>query len=112
MIRRPPRSTQSRSSAASDVYKRQEKALGGAQLSGFDFGAFTIAAGTDPLETLAGVCKRHPMREDQAIELLVNSGIYPLPVLDALRADPRFRVEQYGGQTFFLVHEMNGRSSR
>src|SRR5450756_3235632 len=25
MIRRPPRSTQSRSSAASDVYKRQEK---------------------------------------------------------------------------------------
>src|SRR5680860_1915297 len=26
MIRRPPRSTQSRSSAASDVYKRQEKA--------------------------------------------------------------------------------------
>eukprot|EP00657_Telonema_sp_P-1_P005751 TRINITY_DN23375_c0_g1_i1.p1 TRINITY_DN23375_c0_g1~~TRINITY_DN23375_c0_g1_i1.p1 ORF type:complete len:137 (-),score=68.93 TRINITY_DN23375_c0_g1_i1:333-743(-) len=27
MIRRPPRSTQSRSSAASDVYKRQEKQL-------------------------------------------------------------------------------------
>ena len=27
MIRRPPRSTQSRSSAASDVYKRQESAL-------------------------------------------------------------------------------------
>src|SRR5450756_1464295 len=27
MIRRPPRSTQSRSSAASDVYKRQEPAL-------------------------------------------------------------------------------------
>src|SRR5450756_2748086 len=27
MIRRPPRSTQSRSSAASDVYKRQEDAL-------------------------------------------------------------------------------------
>src|SRR5659263_111075 len=31
MIRRPPRSTQSRASAASDVYKRQE-----AQLAGFD----------------------------------------------------------------------------
>lgn len=89
-----------------------EKALGGAQPSGFDFGAFTIAAGTDPLETLAGVCKRHPMREDQAIELLVNSGIDPLPVLDALRADPRFRVERYGGQTFFLVREMNGRAGR
>ena len=28
MIRRPPRSTQSRSSAASDVYKRQEVASG------------------------------------------------------------------------------------
>src|SRR5450756_3119899 len=27
MIRRPPRSTQSRSSAASDVYKRQTKAM-------------------------------------------------------------------------------------
>jgi len=87
-----------------------EKALGGAQPSGFDFGPFTIAAGADPLETLAGVCKRHPMREDQATLLLVNSGIDPLPVLDALRADPRFRVEQYGGQTFFLVREMNGDS--
>ena len=28
MIRRPPRSTQSRSSAASDVYKRQDQVLG------------------------------------------------------------------------------------
>jgi wyosine [tRNA(Phe)-imidazoG37] synthetase (radical SAM superfamily) len=89
-----------------------EEALGGAQPSGFDFGAFTIAAGRDPLETLAEVCKRHPMREDQAIELLVNSGIDPLPVLDALRSDPRFRVERYAGQTFFLVREMNGRSDR
>jgi wyosine [tRNA(Phe)-imidazoG37] synthetase (radical SAM superfamily) len=87
-----------------------EQVLGGAQPSGFDFGAFTIAAGTDPLETLAGVCKRHPMREDQATQLLVNSGIDPLPVLDAVRADPRFRVEQYGGQTFFLVRETNGAS--
>src|SRR5450756_3240857 len=30
MIRRPPRSTQSRSSAASDVYKRQIKVIAGA----------------------------------------------------------------------------------
>ena len=89
-----------------------EKALGGATPSGFDFGAFTIPAGTDPRETIAGVCKRHPMREDQVIELLVNSGIDPLPVLDALHADPRFKVEQYAGQTFFLVHETNGRSGR
>src|SRR5450756_3138947 len=29
MIRRPPRSTQSRSSAASDVYKRQDSSFGG-----------------------------------------------------------------------------------
>src|SRR5680860_1464665 len=37
MIRRPPRSTQSRSSAASDVYKRQveEDAVGGVQTVGF-----------------------------------------------------------------------------
>src|SRR5450756_1487744 len=33
MIRRPPRSTQSRSSAASDVYKRQGLALGAAAAS-------------------------------------------------------------------------------
>src|SRR5450756_2314161 len=32
MIRRPPRSTQSRSSAASDVYKRQQ--MGGAAIQG------------------------------------------------------------------------------
>ncbi|HWQ21173.1 MAG TPA: hypothetical protein VN478_00390, partial [Clostridia bacterium] len=82
--------------------------LGGAQPSGFDFGAFTIAAGTDALETLAEICKRHPMREDQAIQLLVNSGIDPLPVLDTMRVDTRFRIERYGGQTFFLVRETDG----
>jgi wyosine [tRNA(Phe)-imidazoG37] synthetase (radical SAM superfamily) len=97
---------------APEALKRAERALGGAQPSGFDFGAFTIAAGTDPLETLAGICKRHPMRDDQAIELLVNSGIDPLPVLDALRADPRFLVERYAGQTFFLVRETHGSSGR
>src|SRR5450756_3170018 len=32
MIRRPPRSTQSRSSAASDVYKRQASGIAGAAL--------------------------------------------------------------------------------
>src|SRR5680860_1894987 len=42
MIRRPPRSTQSRSSAASDVYKRQ--ALGGA------------------LKTLKALSKGHPLK--------------------------------------------------
>src|SRR5450756_2970801 len=36
MIRRPPRSTQSRSSAASDVYKRQGVAAGAADGDGAD----------------------------------------------------------------------------
>jgi wyosine [tRNA(Phe)-imidazoG37] synthetase (radical SAM superfamily) len=89
-----------------------EETLGGAQPSGFNFGAFTIPAGADPVETLAGICKRHPMREDQALELLTNSGVDPLPVLDALRADPRFVVKQYGGQTFFLVREQDGHAAR
>jgi wyosine [tRNA(Phe)-imidazoG37] synthetase (radical SAM superfamily) len=88
-----------------------EETLGGAQPSGFNFGAFTIPAGADPVETLAGICKRHPMREDQALELLTNSGVDPLPVLDALRADPRFVVKQYGGQTFFLVREQDGHAA-
>jgi len=95
---------------APEAMERAEEELGGATPSGFDFGAFTIPAGTDPVETLAGICKRHPMREDQATLLLANSRIDPLPVLDALRADPRFKVEQYEGHTFFLAHEMNGRS--
>src|SRR5680860_679901 len=34
MIRRPPRSTQSRSSAASDVYKRQEEGRSGDSIVG------------------------------------------------------------------------------
>src|SRR5450756_2399266 len=44
MIRRPPRSTQSRSSAASDVYKRQHHAADGVFLShGHSFGTFVGA---------------------------------------------------------------------
>jgi len=45
------------------------------------------------------------MREDQVEELLANSGVDPLPVLAAMRADPRFRLEFYGGQTFFLARD-------
>src|SRR5450756_3199286 len=50
MIRRPPRSTQSRSSAASDVYKRQEFmriAVVGAGGVGGGFGAALAQAGAD-----------------------------------------------------------------
>ena len=48
MIRRPPRSTQSRSSAASDVYKRQaEGGHGGSHISG-DAVAFEGAETPDP----------------------------------------------------------------
>jgi len=91
---------------------KAEAALGGAQPSGFDFDAFTIPAGADPLETLAEVCKRHPMREDQVLRLLADSGVDPLPVIDALRADARFVVERYDKQTFFLVREQNGETAQ
>ena len=88
-----------------EALERVEQALGGATGSGFDVGAFTLPLDRDPLETLAGICARHPMREDQVEELLANSGVDPLPVLDAMRADPRFRAEVYGGRTFFLARE-------
>eukprot|EP00657_Telonema_sp_P-1_P011564 TRINITY_DN6806_c0_g1_i1.p1 TRINITY_DN6806_c0_g1~~TRINITY_DN6806_c0_g1_i1.p1 ORF type:complete len:141 (-),score=51.55 TRINITY_DN6806_c0_g1_i1:150-572(-) len=48
MIRRPPRSTQSRSSAASDVYKRQEVGMTykGKVVRIMDFGAFVNFMGS------------------------------------------------------------------
>lgn len=95
-----------------ETLAQAEETLGGALPSGFDFGAFSLPVGTDPMETLAEICKRHPMREDQALKFLSDSGVDPLPVIDALRADPRFLEEQYGGQTFFLVREQNGKTSR
>ena len=88
-----------------EALERVEQALGGATGSGFDVGAFTLPLDRDPLETLVAICVRHPMREDQVEELLANSGVDPLPVLAAMRADPRFRLEFYGGQTFFLARD-------
>ncbi len=108
---RPPAEEYARP-VSPEAIARAEETLGGASPSGFDFGAFTIPAGADPVETLANICKRHPMREDQALELLTNSGIDPLPVLDALRSDPRFVVERYQEQTFFLVREQHGDPAR
>src|SRR5680860_1894168 len=46
MIRRPPRSTQSRSSAASDVYKRQEAMFDGV-VGRYDITNTIITAGHD-----------------------------------------------------------------
>ena len=88
-----------------EALERAEQALGGAAPSGFEIGAFAVPVGTDPVEALAEVCKRHPMREDQVEHLLSGAGLDPTPVLSALRTDPRFVIEQYGGQTFFLVRE-------
>ena len=58
MIRRPPRSTQSRSSAASDVYKRQlEEALAEVDV-------------VDPLERdLDTALGEHTLTEDEALRL-------------------------------------------
>ena len=61
MIRRPPRSTQSRSSAASDVYKRQEEYA--ALLSGFAIFFVGVFA---PLEVLEA---RERQRGDRLIGL-------------------------------------------
>src|SRR5450756_3129829 len=61
MIRRPPRSTQSRSSAASDVYKRQFQD--------------TVNAG-------AGLC------DEEAVRVLVNEG--PDRVRELMDICPRF----------------------
>jgi wyosine [tRNA(Phe)-imidazoG37] synthetase (radical SAM superfamily) len=93
----------------SEKLAEAESILGGVQLSGSDFEAFTVDAGVDPVDTLVSICKRHPMREDQVIALLRRSGIDPYPVLNKLCADPRFRVERYGGSTFYLAHDENRR---
>lgn len=82
-----------------------ERILGSARPSGFDFGAFLVDAGSDPVETLASLCQRHPMREDQIVALLRRSGIDPYPVLNHLCSDPRFHVERYNGATFYVAHE-------
>src|SRR5450756_2605732 len=55
MIRRPPRSTQSRSSAASDVYKRQ--ALGGVEL-GLELHAFRFFLGQENLDQVFLLARR------------------------------------------------------
>eukprot|EP00657_Telonema_sp_P-1_P002669 TRINITY_DN1616_c0_g1_i5.p1 TRINITY_DN1616_c0_g1~~TRINITY_DN1616_c0_g1_i5.p1 ORF type:complete len:100 (+),score=59.73 TRINITY_DN1616_c0_g1_i5:137-436(+) len=54
MIRRPPRSTQSRSSAASDVYKRQARILGvNAQYYLKEGGGFVISIKANCIDSTA-----------------------------------------------------------
>ncbi len=86
----------------------QAQAILGACASGSEMGSFPLSPGEDPVETLAEVCMRHPMRADQIEEVLATAGIDPLPVLARLRADTRFIVEEYGGQVFFLARERGG----
>src|SRR5680860_1248117 len=72
MIRRPPRSTQSRSSAASDVYKRQVRA----QLAIPPLrctGTIHVAQGSRPLDGLLNLTDRFIAMTDVQIE----SGPYP-----------------------------------
>src|SRR5450756_3170606 len=66
MIRRPPRSTQSRSSAASDVYKRQLKALRPAIPSGLA----VETVDTHALDELTG------SRDHQGVALQVDAFAY------------------------------------
>src|SRR5450756_2146917 len=65
MIRRPPRSTQSRSSAASDVYKRQTPSRPRS-----DSGAIA--------DSLLGVCKPHVTHSIDAYSTCLGDGIASL----------------------------------
>src|SRR5665811_1893190 len=59
MMRRPPRSTRVRSSAASDVYKRQDPGLGGFLASVPDYAQYADAnLGKHKVPTLRNVDKR------------------------------------------------------
>jgi wyosine [tRNA(Phe)-imidazoG37] synthetase (radical SAM superfamily) len=92
-----------------EALERAEQILN-AVPSGFDMGAFAVPLGADPVETLAEICTRHPMREDQIEHLLAGAGVDPGPVLRVLHTDPRFVTEQYGGQTFYMARKAKGPS--
>src|SRR5450756_2729714 len=69
MIRRPPRSTQSRSSAASDVYKRQKHEFAMYDRYWLDFGALKEALTQMRLILAAGEAQREafPYRSAAAV---------------------------------------------
>eukprot|EP00657_Telonema_sp_P-1_P004071 TRINITY_DN19411_c0_g1_i1.p1 TRINITY_DN19411_c0_g1~~TRINITY_DN19411_c0_g1_i1.p1 ORF type:complete len:150 (+),score=76.38 TRINITY_DN19411_c0_g1_i1:77-526(+) len=78
MIRRPPRSTQSRSSAASDVYKRQGKVVG-IQKDGKDqqlgktFGDYTVKIVNE--SNLGTSFGRHFDKEDELIPIITRPSV-------------------------------------
>src|SRR5450756_223063 len=72
MIRRPPRSTQSRSSAASDVYKRQIWSLTTGEIA--DITRPTVTS--DPLNNVTGVAL------NKAIALTFSEGMDPSTIND------------------------------
>src|SRR5450756_2766807 len=69
MIRRPPRSTQSRSSAASDVYKRQDDALRDEVLHP---GRLGRRWGADPGPVSYTHLRAHETRHDLVCRLLLE----------------------------------------
>ena len=78
MIRRPPRSTQSRSSAASDVYKRQVPVLRDVPDAGFDMPLQLVPKGVPVL----------PIRSLPSGHAAVPVKLKLVPVLDVLSGIP------------------------
>eukprot|EP00657_Telonema_sp_P-1_P009495 TRINITY_DN3730_c0_g3_i3.p1 TRINITY_DN3730_c0_g3~~TRINITY_DN3730_c0_g3_i3.p1 ORF type:complete len:100 (+),score=48.69 TRINITY_DN3730_c0_g3_i3:116-415(+) len=69
MIRRPPRSTQSRSSAASDVYKRQDRHSGDNIMKSFVVAAMLLALTPTPgIASTLGPYDNLPIEELRQID--------------------------------------------
>src|SRR5665809_49068 len=76
MIRRPPRSTQSRSSAASDVYKRQEPTYGAWVSTSSHRGVtVTSASKIDPEDLFTVACGRDVARRSLRVVMHDRNGI-------------------------------------
>src|SRR5680860_1372175 len=77
MIRRPPRSTQSRSSAASDVYKRQvvlggaRQTIGAAAASPDDAAVLEVPVGSPVL------CCRRVATSAEGVPVLLSEHVFP-----------------------------------
>src|SRR5450756_904583 len=85
MIRRPPRSTQSRSSAASDVYKRQDDFRRAMEReSGVDLGRFfeqwVLGEGLPQVAFTSRIEKRGDGTTEAVLRFEQTSEVYDLPV--------------------------------